>query len=170
MDAGIRLDGYQTFVAASGVLLSGRLMLARIAPLRAFNIPEPVAGGVAAALLLFAVHSAGGIHIQFDTTLQTPFMLAFFATIGLSADLKSLRAGGSTLARFLGVVVAFLLAQNLLGVGLAHLLGLDPRVGLLAGSISLSGGHGTAAAWGVVADLYRRSGPGCDCALSLRRG
>ena len=150
MDAGIRLDGYQTFVAASGVLLSGRLMLARIAPLRAFNIPEPVAGGVAAALLLFAVHSAGGIHIQFDTTLQTPFMLAFFATIGLSADLKSLRSGGSTLARFLGVVVAFLLAQNLLGVGLAHLLGLDPRVGLLAGSISLSGGHGTAAAWGAV--------------------
>jgi ESS family glutamate:Na+ symporter len=147
----VRLDGYQTFVAASMVLLAGRLMLARIAPLRTFSIPEPVAGGVGAALLLLAAHAAGGIHFQFDTTLQTPFMLAFFATIGLGADLKTLRAGGRTLARFLGVVVLFLLAQNVVGVALAHLLGLDPRVGLLAGSIALSGGHGTAAAWG--ADL-----------------
>ncbi len=150
MASAIRLDGYQTFVAASLVLLAGRTMVARIAPLRTFSIPEPVAGGVAAALLLLAAHSGAGLHLRFDTTLQTPFMLAFFATIGLGADLKSLRAGGRTLVRFLGVVLAFLLVQNLLGVALAFLLGLDPRVGLLAGSIALSGGHGTAAAWGAV--------------------
>jgi ESS family glutamate:Na+ symporter len=150
MASAIRLDGYQTFVAASLVLLAGRTMVARIAPLRTFSIPEPVAGGVVAALLLFAAHSGAGLDLRFDAALQTPFMLAFFATIGLSADLKSLRAGGRTLVRFLGVVVAFLLAQNVLGVGLALLLGLDPRVGLLAGSIALSGGHGTAAAWGAV--------------------
>jgi ESS family glutamate:Na+ symporter len=150
MASAIRLDGYQTFVAASLVLLAGRTMVARIAPLRTFSIPEPVAGGVAAALLLSAAHSGAGLDFRFDTALQTPFMLAFFATIGLSADLKSLRAGGRTLVRFLGVVVAFLLAQDALGVGLAFLLGLDPRVGLLAGSIALSGGHGTAAAWGAV--------------------
>jgi glutamate:Na+ symporter, ESS family len=150
MAAGIRLDGYQTFVAASLVLLCGRFLVARVAALRTFSIPEPVAGGVAAALLLLGAHAAGGVHFRFDTTLQTPFMLAFFATIGLGADLKTLRAGGRTLARFLGVMVLFLLAQNVLGVALARLLGLDPRVGLLAGSFALSGGHGTAAAWGAV--------------------
>ncbi len=146
----MRLDGYQTFVAASLVLLGGRLLVARVPALRAFSIPEPVAGGVLAALLLLAGHAGAGLELQFDTRLQTPLMLAFFASIGLGADLATLRAGGRTLVRFLGVVVAFLLLQNLAGVALAALLGLDPRVGLLAGSISLSGGHGTAAAWGQV--------------------
>jgi len=150
MSAGLRLDGYQTFVAASLVLLSGRLLVARLAPLRTFSIPEPVAGGVTAAFALLALHAAAGVDVRFDTTLQTPFMLAFFATIGLGADLRSLAAGGRTLVRFLAVVIAFLLVQNLVGVGMAKVLGLDPRVGLLAGSIALSGGHGTAAAWGAV--------------------
>lgn len=150
MGSELRLDGYQTFVAASLVLLLGRLLVARVAPLRTFSIPEPVAGGVAASLALLALHVSTGVGVRFDTTMQTPFMLAFFATIGLSADLRSLAAGGRTLVRFLAVVLAFLLVQNLVGVGIATLLGLDPRVGLLAGSIALSGGHGTAAAWGAV--------------------
>ena len=150
MPSELRLDGYQTFVAASLVLLAGRLLVARIPALRTFSIPEPVAGGVTAALALLAIHAASGVGVRFDTTLQTPFMLAFFATIGLGADLRSLAAGGRTLVRFLAVVLAFLLVQNLVGVGMARLLGLDPRVGLLAGSIALSGGHGTAAAWGAV--------------------
>jgi ESS family glutamate:Na+ symporter len=150
MSSELRLDGYQTFVAASLVLLAGRLLVARIAALRTFSIPEPVAGGVTAALALLAIHAASGVAVRFDGTLQTPFMLAFFATIGLGADLRSLAAGGRTLVRFLAVVLAFLLVQNLVGIGMARLLGLDPRVGLLAGSIALSGGHGTAAAWGAV--------------------
>src|SRR5512137_2610803 len=150
MSSGLRLDGYQTFVAASLVLLAGRLLVARLAPLRTFSIPEPVAGGVTVALALLALHALAGVDVRFDTTMQTPFMLAFFATIGLGADLKSLAAGGRTLVRFLAVVVAFLLVQNLVGMGMARLLGLDLRVGLLAGSIALSGGHGTAAAWGAV--------------------
>ena len=150
MPSDLRLDGYQTFVAASLVLIAGRVLVARVGPLRTLSIPEPVAGGVVAALALLALHAAAGVGVRFDTAMQTPFMLAFFATIGLSADLRSLAAGGRTLLRFLAVVVGFMLVQNLLGVALAKALGLDPRVGLLAGSIALSGGHGTAAAWGAV--------------------
>ncbi len=145
----LRLDVYQTLVAASLVLLAGRVLVARLALLKSFSIPEPVAGGVAAALVLLALR-AGGLPVDFDTSLQVPCMLAFFATIGLGADLRSLAAGGRTLVRFFAVVLAYLVAQNLLGVGMARVLGLDPRVGLIAGSISLSGGHGTAAAWGAV--------------------
>ena len=92
MPSELRLDGYQTFVAASLVLLAGRLLVARIPALRTFSIPEPVAGGVTAALALLAIHAASGTGVRFDTTLQTPFMLAFFATIGLGADLRSLAA------------------------------------------------------------------------------
>lgn len=80
-------------------------------------------------------------------SLKDPLMLAFFATIGLNANLASLRSGGKVVGTFLIVVVGLLLLQNALGIGMAKLLGLDPLMGLLAGSITLSGGHGTGAAW-----------------------
>lgn len=37
-----------------------------------------------------------------------------------------------------------------MGIGLAKALGLDPLMGLLTGSVTLSGGHGTGGAWGAV--------------------
>jgi len=141
------LDFYGTLVAASLVLLLGRGLVARIGFLRVYNIPEPVAGGLVVALALLALRSFD-IQVQFDTSLQTPLMLAFFATIGLSADFASLKKGGRVVAVFLLVVTGLLLVQNAMGIGLATALGLDPLMGLLAGSISLSGGHGTGAAWG----------------------
>ncbi|HBK50817.1 MAG TPA: sodium/glutamate symporter [Pseudomonas sp.] len=141
------LDFYGTLVAASLVLLLGRGLVARIGFLRAYNIPEPVAGGLVVALSLLALRSFD-VHVQFDTSLQTPLMLAFFATIGLSADFASLKKGGRVVAVFLLVVTGLLMVQNAMGIGLATALGLDPLMGLLAGSISLSGGHGTGAAWG----------------------
>ena len=73
---------------------------------------------------------------------------ASFATIGLNANLASLKAGGKALFIFVFVVVGLLLVQNTVGIALAKMLGLDPLMGLLAGSITLSGGHGTGAAWG----------------------
>ncbi|EKT4451692.1 sodium/glutamate symporter [Pseudomonas putida] len=141
------LDFYGTLVAASLVLLLGRGLVARIGFLRAYNIPEPVAGGLVVALALLALRSFD-VRVQFDTSLQTPLMLAFFATIGLSADFASLKKGGRVVAVFLLVVTGLLLVQNAMGIGLATALGLDPLLGLLAGSITLSGGHGTGAAWG----------------------
>jgi ESS family glutamate:Na+ symporter len=87
-----------------------------------------------------------GWEIDFDMSLKDPLMLAFFATIGLNANLASLRSGGKVLGVFLIVVVGLLLMQNAIGIGMATLLGLDPLMGLLAGSITLSGGHGTGAA------------------------
>ena len=74
-------------------------------------------------------------------------MLAFFATIGLNANLARLRAGGKVLVVFLFVVLGLLIVQNAIGIGMAKMLGLDPLMGLIAGSITLSGGHGTGAAW-----------------------
>ncbi|MCE1116200.1 MULTISPECIES: sodium/glutamate symporter [Pseudomonas] len=143
----LELDFYGTLVAASLVLLLGRGLVKRIGFLRTYNIPEPVAGGLIVALALLALRKLD-IQVQFDTSLQSPLMLAFFATIGLNADIASLKKGGRVVATFLLVVVGLLLVQNAMGIGLAKLLGLDPLMGLLAGSISLSGGHGTSAAWG----------------------
>ncbi|MFJ7311490.1 sodium/glutamate symporter [Pseudomonas sp. NPDC098747] len=143
----IQLDFYGTLVAASVVLLLGRGLVARVGFLRTYNIPEPVAGGLVVALFLLALRYVD-IQVRFDSSLQTPLMLAFFATIGLSADFASLKKGGRVVGIFLLAVTGLLVVQNAMGIGLAKALGLDPLVGLLTGSITLSGGHGTGAAWG----------------------
>lgn len=146
----LQLDFYSTLVAASLVLLLGRGLVARIGFLRTYNIPEPVAGGLLVAMLLLALRGFADIEVRFDPSLQTPLMLAFFATIGLNADFASLKKGGRILAAFLLVVTGLLVVQNAMGIALASALGLDPLMGLLAGSVTLSGGHGTGAAWGAV--------------------
>lgn len=140
------LNFYGTLVAASLVLLLGHGLVTRVAVLRTYNIPEPVAGGLVVALILLALRSFD-LKVQFDTSLQAPLMLAFFATIGLNADFASLKKGGRVVGIFLVVVTGLLVVQNAMGIGLATMLGLDPLMGLLTGSITLSGGHGTGAAW-----------------------
>lgn len=141
------MDIYGTLVAATLVLLLGRQMVQKIPLLTKYTIPEPVAGGLLVALALLVLKKSVGFEIDFDMSLKDPLMLAFFATIGLNANLASLRAGGKALSIFLFVVVGLLIVQNAIGISMAKLLGLDPLMGLLAGSITLSGGHGTGAAW-----------------------
>ncbi len=146
----MQIDTYGTLVAATLVLLLGHALVSRLAVLRAYTIPEPVAGGLVVALALTALRGVGGVEVRFDASLQTPLMLAFFASIGLNAKLSTLKSGGPMLLRFLLVVLGLLVLQDALGIGLAKAIGLDPLLGLLAGSITLSGGHGTGAAWSKV--------------------
>ncbi|CAD6541072.1 Sodium/glutamate symporter [Paraburkholderia hiiakae] len=146
----MNVNVYGTLVVASLVLLGGQWLVAAVPVLRKWTIPEPVAGGIVAALIVFGLHSFAHMDVVFDTSLQAPLMLAFFATIGLNANLASLKHGGPVLVRFLAVVVALLVLQNVLGIALAMAFGVDPLYGLLGGSVSLAGGHGTGAAWGAV--------------------
>ena len=146
----IALNGYYTMILATLVLLLGRFLIVKIKFLSDFNIPEPVAGGLVAGLIVVLLNAAFGLTFKFETQLQTAFMLMFFSSIGLSADFSRLKAGGKPLAVFLMVVAAFILLQNVVGVSMAAALGLEPLIGLVTGSITLTGGHGTAGAWGPV--------------------
>lgn len=145
-----------TLILAVLVLLLGKFLVSRIRFLRDFNIPEPVAGGLLVAAVIYILHATMGWSFGFESSLQTAFMLAFFASIGLSANFAKLRQGGIGLVIFLCVIVVFILVQNAVGIGLAKALGLDPLVGLVAGSITLVGGHGTAGAWGSVLEQQHR--------------
>ncbi|MBF6631380.1 MAG: sodium/glutamate symporter [Comamonas sp.] len=146
----VTFSAYYTLILAVLVLLLGKFLVQRIRFLRNFNIPEPVAGGLVVAAVIYLLHATMGWSFGFETSLQAAFMLVFFSSIGLSANFVKLKQGGMGLVVFLGVIVAFILVQNAVGVGLATALGLDPLVGLVAGSITLVGGHGTAGAWGSV--------------------
>lgn len=146
----VSLDALETLTAACLVLLLGRQILARTRILRIYSIPEPVVGGLLVALLIFALRSLSHIEVRFDTTFQTPLMFAFFATIGLNADLAALKSGGRAMIVFLGVVAGLLVMQDALGIVLAWVLGQERILGLLGASVTLSGGHGTGAAWAKV--------------------
>ena len=143
-------NGFYTLISAVIVLLLGRFLVNQIDFLRRYNIPEPVAGGLVAAIVSLLVHSMWGYSIVFSSQLQTSFMLIFFASIGLSANFMKLKEGGLGLVIFLVCVASFIVVQNAVGMSLAKLLGIDPLVGLIAGSITLTGGHGTAGAWGEI--------------------
>lgn len=147
----VTLNAYYTLIAATVVLLLGRWLVTHVKFLSDFNIPEPVAGGLVAAVAVFALHLVYPVSFVFDKDLQNAFMLAFFSSIGLSADFARLRAGGKPLVVFLVVVAGFILVQNVVGVSMAMAMGLQsPMIGLIAGSVTLTGGHGTAGAWGQV--------------------
>ncbi len=147
MNIELNLGVPATLAMAALVLILGRRLIERIDFLQKYAIPEPVAGGLAAALFVAALH-AMGMRIAFDTSLQPGLMLAFFATIGLGADARMLARGGRALLLFTACVVGMLVIENLIGVGAAKVLGVDPLIGLIAGSVTMAGGHGTGAAWG----------------------
>lgn len=144
----IVLNGYYTLILATMVLLLGKILVGKIKFLEEFNIPEPVAGGLVAAVIVYGLNAFFGYSFVFLKELQTACMLMFFASIGLSADFARLKAGGTPLLIFTIVVSFFIVLQNGVGVALAKMLGLDPMLGLVTGSIALTGGHGTAGAWG----------------------
>lgn len=162
------LNAYYSLLGAVIILLAGRYLVKKIRFLQDFNIPEPVAGGLVAAIILFAIHALTGYQFNFHKDLQTAFMLVFFASIGLSANFGKLREGGKSLLVFIVIVSLFIVVQNGVGIGIATVLGLDPLIGLLAGSITLVGGHGTAAAWGQIFEqeqgIVGATGLGMACA------
>ena len=145
-------DFYSTLVCMVAVLTLGRFIIARIKVLQDYNIPEPVVGGIIAALGILCVYQFAKVEFKFDASLKDPLMLAFFTSVGLSADFASLKKGGKLLVVFLIVVCGLLFLQNIIGLSAAYAMGVNPLIGLLGGSITMSGGHGTGAAW---ADIFK---------------
>jgi ESS family glutamate:Na+ symporter len=144
----IQLDLLFTLLAALVVLFAGRTLVARTAFLTRFSIPAPVVGGVIVAVLLALVDGLAGIRISFEMSLRDNLLLIFFTTVGLSADARMLAKGGPKLLIFLLISAGFIAVQNLVGIGAALAMDLHPVVGLLGGSVTLTGGHGTGAAYG----------------------
>ena len=144
----VNVDIYTTLALAAAALVIGNFVVKRSVFLSRYSIPDAVVGGMLFALLITLLRMAGGVEVTFDGGLLTPLNVMFFTSVGLSADARALAKGGKLLLLFFAVVAMGLMIQNAIGVGLARLFGIHPAVGLIAGSITLSGGHGTAAAWG----------------------
>ncbi len=143
----ILLDVRQTILIAILVLYIGKYLTKKITFLQNFNIPDAVSGGVLASLFFGILYAIFQLQVEFRLNIRDALLIIFFTTIGLSSKLKTLLKGGKPLLILLGVAVSFLFLQNLTGVAVASIIGLDKRIGLISGSVSLSGGHGTTIAW-----------------------
>ena len=143
----MNINTYETLALAGVVLLLGYFLVKRISLLKNYNIPEPVVGGFLVAIILTMLYQGWGISFTFDTNLQTSMMLVFFSSIGLSANFARLIKGGKPLIIFVVAAGILIALQNTVGVAGSLLLGIDPAYGLIAGSVTLTGGHGTGAAW-----------------------
>ncbi|WP_404363239.1 sodium/glutamate symporter [Marinobacter sp.] len=116
--------------------------------LHKYNIPPAVSGGLLISALVAIIEATTDREIRFDLQLRDLLLITFFSTIGLSARVRQMLEGGKALAIMLGLAVALLLFQNLTGTLMALVAGESPLLGLIGGSISLAGGHGTAITWG----------------------
>ena len=166
----IQIDMYQTLALSVVVLMLGQFLKQKINFLEKFCIPSPVVGGLIFSVLTCVVYSTGVVEFTFDDTLREVCMVFFFTSVGFQANLKVLKSGGKALAIFLGLVIALIFMQNLLAVGVSHLIGLDSLVGLCTGSIPMVGGHGTAGAFGPVLEDFNVQGATTICTAAATFG
>jgi ESS family glutamate:Na+ symporter len=129
------------------VLFIGKRINNAVDFLREFSIPEPVTGGLLFSVLFGIVYAASGIAVEFDLAARDLLLVYFFTTIGINASLKDLLAGGKPLVILLVITITYMAVQNLVGISVAGLFELPAAVGMLGGTVSLIGGHGTAIAW-----------------------
>jgi ESS family glutamate:Na+ symporter len=140
----------RTFLAVTAgilVLFLGKAINRHVPLLREYAIPEPVTGGLLVAIVILIVNLSTGYRVVFELTARDVLLVYFFTTIGLNARISDLAAGGRPLLILLVCVVIFLVMQDGLGIATATLLGQPPALGMIAGSVSMLGGHGTAIAW-----------------------
>ena len=140
----LSLDMYQSAGVGVIALLLGLLFTRKIPFLKRYCIPAPVSGGLLISLLTLCLYAFADVECLFDGTLRDLCMIAFFTSVGFQCDLRVLKKGGRPLLLMILLVAGLIVVQNLLSVGIARGLGLDPLFGMAAGSIPMCGGHGTA--------------------------
>lgn len=140
----VSLDMLQSAGAGALALVAGMILTRRIGFLQKFCIPSPVSGGLIFSIITLLIYLLIDIELEFDTTLQNFFMLAFYTSVGFQSDPKVLKKGGRLLVIMLILLVFMMSLQNFVPVCIAKAFGVNPLLGMAAGSISMAGGHGTA--------------------------
>ena len=156
----IELDMIQTAAIGALALMAGMVLTRKVALLQRYCVPSPVSGGIIFSLLTLALYGWCDVEVSFDGTLKDVFMLAFFTSVGFQSDLKVLKQGGKTLVVMLILLVVIITLQNLMPMAITKSMGVDPLIGMAAGSISMTGGHGTAGGFASVLEGMGLHGAG----------
>ena len=156
----IELDMIQTAGIGALALIVGMVLTRKVAFLQKFCVPSPVSGGIIFSLITLVLYGFCDVEVSFDGTLKDVFMLAFFTSVGFQSDLKVIKQGGRLLVIMLTLLVVIIALQNLMPMGITRLMGVDSLIGMAAGSISMTGGHGTAGGFASVLEGMGLHGAG----------
>lgn len=144
----INADAVMTTALCAVLLMIGFWVKKKVEFLTKYCIPAPVVGGFLFMFVTFIGYETNAFAFNFTTTFQSPFMLAFFTTVGLGASVKLLKKGGVLLVIYWLVAGVISIFQNIIGIFVGKLVGLEAPYALLASAISMVGGHGAAASYG----------------------
>jgi ESS family glutamate:Na+ symporter len=160
----LTLDQIQTLAVAGLVLFLGYGIRRAIPLLASYNIPAPVVGGLLVATFITVSRAYGWEPLRPTPTLQSPLMIAFFTTIGFGASVQLLRVGGPAVLLFFVLATIVAVGQNVLGAAAAYALGEHPLMGVLAGSVTMTGGPATGLAF---APLFESAGVPAAATLAV---
>ena len=144
----ITLNSTTTLALAALLLIMGYSINKRVTILNKYCIPAPVVGGFLFMFLTWLGHISSTFKFNFENIFQSTFMLAFFTTVGLGASFSLLKKGGKLLIIYwltCGIISIF---QNIIGITITKITGLEAPYALLSSAISMIGGHGAALAYG----------------------
>ena len=156
----LEIDMIQTAGIGALALIVGMVLTRKVGFLQRFCVPSPVSGGIIFSLLTLALYGWGHIEVSFDGTLKDVFMLAFFTCVGFQSDLKVIKQGGKLLVIMLVLLIVIIAMQNLIPMGIVKVMDVNPLIGMAAGSISMTGGHGTAGGFANVLESMGLHGAG----------
>ena len=156
----LNLDMTQTAGIGALALIVGMVLTRKVAFLQKLCVPSPVSGGILFSLLTLALYAWLDMEVSFDATLQNVLMLAFFTCVGYQSDLKVLKKGGKLLVIMLVLLVLIITMQNGMALGITRLMHVNPLVGIATGSVSMTGGHGTAGGFASVLEGMGLQGAG----------
>ncbi len=137
---------------AAIVIFMGRWMVAHSGALRKFAIPAPVVSGLLFSIIIAVIKGTGVMAIKFDVaTIKDLCQNIFFLCVGFGFSYKLLRRAGGKLCIKIAVAACVLITlQDVLGVLVGKVIGLHPLLALQCSSSAMSGGVGTASAFGSI--------------------
>lgn len=161
------LSAWWLLLAAVPMLVSGEWLVRRVRLLSKLDLPAPIVGGILIALIILLPNLLADHSLIISTKVAEmvwswlvmpepewlknpplpiflPFSTAFFCCIGLNASWQVARTGSKPILLLLSVATLLGIFQNLLGIAMCNWLGQPPLLGVLCGSVTLTGGPSTA--------------------------
>ena len=158
----LNLDITLTLILAIILFIIGSFITNKVSLLEKFCIPSPVVGGLLFCILTLFLRLFNICDITMDTSLMDYLICFFFTTIGIAMSINLVKKGGKSLIRYWLLCGALSLFQNLIAVFTSKAININPLIGLMCGTISMEGGHGSSAAYGATIESL-----GIDNAISV---
>lgn len=148
--ASFKVEYLTSLGIAALVIFLGHALVSHSKLLRKFAIPAPVVSGLLVSIVIALIKGSGILAIQFDvSTIQDLCQNLFFLCVGFGFSAKMLKKAGGKLAIKVAVAACLLITlQDVIGVLVGNLVGMNPLLALQCSSSAMSGGVGTAASFG----------------------